>query len=648
MSRFYITTPIYYVNAVPHLGTFYSTVVDDALARYHRARDGKENVFFLTGLDEHGQKIERIARDKGLEPQAYCDGIAEKFKATWKRVGISNDDFIRTTEPRHKAAVAEMWKRLVAASDIYEAEYDAMYCVGCESAKTEDEVVLIDGQKACPIHERPVERVKEKNYFFRLSKYAPKLLEWYDQTPSPVQPESRRNEVRAFVAGGLRDLSVSRLAAAVKWGIPVPGDPTHLVYVWIDALTNYLTVLGGPDAIAAGQGKAAFWAASNHMIAKDILRFHAVYWPAMLWSAGLAPPRQVFCHGYLTVKGKKISKSAPATKVDPNAIADELGVDPLRYFVLREFVLGADGDFTYEALFQRYESDLGNDLGNLLNRTISMAHKFLGGKVEGADDYAEAVNARQEAERAWEEFAPSRALEAVWKIVREGNRYIDEKAPWALAKSPATLPALHGVLGRSLETLRWAALMVAPAMPAAAREILRQLGREADDGTWPDKWGWPGGVLTEPKPVFPRVEPERQAALIAQWTGSLPAEAIATPAASATKPVPAPGVEIAYEDFQKLDLRVAKVTAAERVPKADKLLKLTLDVGGDPRTVVSGIAPAYAPEQMVGKTVIYLANLAPRKIRGVMSQGMILAAGGEEVLALSGLDREVPPGTPIR
>ena len=655
MSRFYITTPIYYVNAVPHLGTFYSTVVDDALARYHRARaksqglDPKGNVFFLTGLDEHGQKIERITREKGVDPQLYCDGIAEKFKAAWERFGISNDDFIRTTEPRHEAAVAEMWKRLEAAGDIYKAEYDGMYCVGCESAKSEDDVDLEDGQKVCKIHRTPVERVKEQNYFFRLSKYAPRLLEWYAQTPSPVQPESRRNEVRAFVESGLRDLSVSRQKKSVSWAIPVPGDPEHTIFVWIDALTNYLTVLGGPEAVARGAGQAAFWDAANHLVGKDILRFHAVYWPAMLWSAGLPPPKQVFSHGFLTVKGQKISKSAPATKVDPNAIADELGVDPLRYFVLREYVLGADGDFTYESLFQHYESDLGNDLGNLLNRTISMAHKFVAGKVEGSDEYPGAADAKQEAERAWEEFAPSRALEAVWKIVREGNRYIDEKAPWALAKSPATLPALHGVLGRSLETLRWAALMVAPVMPGAAREILRQLGREKDDGSWPDKWGWPGGVLTDPKPVFPRVEPERQTALIAQWTGTLAAAATpAAPAAAAAKPVPAPGVDIAYDDFQKLDLRVAKVTAAERVPKADKLLKLTLDVGGDPRTVVSGIAPAYSPEQMVGKTVIYLANLAPRKIRGVVSQGMILAAGGDEVLALSGLDRDVPPGTPIR
>src|SRR5262245_15425102 len=435
MSRFYITTPIYYVNAVPHLGTFYSTVLDDAFARYHRARHGKDNVFFLTGLDEHGQKVERVARETGMESQAYTDQIAEKFKAAWKRAEISNDDFIRTTEPRHKTAVAEMWQRLVAAGDIYEAEYDAMYCVGCESPKTEDEVDLQSGQKVCQIHGTPVERVKEKNYFFRLSKYAPKLLEWYAQTPSPVQPEFRRNEVRAFVESGLRDLSVSRLASSVKWGIPVPGDPTHVVYVWIDALTNYLTPLGGPEAVARGAGKAAFWQGAHHLVGKDIIRFHAVYWPAMLWSAGLPAPRKVLTTGYLTVKGQKISKSVPATKVDPMAIADELGVDPLRYFVLREYTLGADGDFTYEALFQRYESDLGNDLGNLLNRTISMAHKYVGADLPArAQESTAHVQLLQQAQAAWEAFSPSNALDATWRLVRSYNQVIDREKPWALHK----------------------------------------------------------------------------------------------------------------------------------------------------------------------------------------------------------------------
>jgi methionyl-tRNA synthetase len=662
-SPFYVTTPIYYVNALPHLGTLYTTVVADAFARYHRAR-GHET-FFLTGLDEHGQRIERIARDRGLAPQVYCDGVAASFLESWTRFGISNDDFIRTTEPRHERAVAELWKRVEAAGDVYEAEYDGMYCTGCEEAKSEDDVLTENGEKICKIHLRPVERVKEKNYFFRLSKYQDRLLEWYARTPSPVRPESRRNEVRAFVEGGLRDLSMSR--TGVKWGIPVPGNPAHTVYVWIDALVNYLTVLGGPEAVAKGAGKAALWKASHHLIAKDILRFHAVFWPALLWSAGLEPPAEIFCHGYLTVKGLKISKSMPATRVDPNAIAADLGVDPLRYFVLREYAFGGDGDFTYEALFQRHESDLGNDLGNLLNRTIAMAHKFVGaelparpGAVSGASAaFAEQAGAYlQRCQLAWDDLDPSGALQATWSLVRDANAHIERTKPWALAKDPAKRDELLDMLAVCCEALRWAALTTAPAMPTAAAEILRQLGRAADAGTWPARWGWPGGTLAEPVPLFPRVDDERQAALIAKW---VPAEAAAAPAASAAPAAPAaatsakaapphaPPAEITIDDFAKIELRAAKVLTAERVPKADKLLKLTLDVGApEPRTVVSGIAAAYAPEQLVGKTVVYLANLKPAKLRGVMSQGMILAAGDADVLALSALDRDVPPGTIIR
>jgi methionyl-tRNA synthetase len=653
MPRFYITTPIYYVNASPHLGTFYSTVVADALARFQRARRGKENVFFLTGLDEHGQKIERMARAYGVEPQAYCDRIAAQFQAFWARAEISNDDFIRTTEPRHHAAAVEMWRRMEARGDIYAAEYEGLYCVGCEDFKTDAEVQLKDGLPHCPIHGKPVELVKEKNYFFKLSRYAPALLAWYDT--SPIRPESRRNEVRSFVEGGLRDISVSR--TTVKWGIPVPNDAQHTIYVWIDALTNYLTALGGPEAVEKQQGKGVFWSAAHHLIAKDILRFHAVYWPAMLMSAGLPPPKQIFCHGYLTVKGQKISKSIPATRVDPNAIADELGVDPLRYFVLREYGLGGDGDFTYEALFQRYESDLGNDLGNLLNRTVSMAHRYLAGDVPAASTSGDiatlAREARVRAEESWEAFSPSRALESTWQIVRDFNGYIELAKPWAMAKDPASRGDLTQVLANCCESLRWAALMVAPAMPAASREILRQLGREADEGTWPTEWRWPGGRLTEPKPIFPRIDPERQWTLIAKWmpadpNGPTPPPRAPTPALGRTAaPEPAPA-EIAIEEFAKIDLRVARVVAAERVPKADKLLKLTLDVGTEQRTVISGIAAAYAPEEMIGRTVIYLANLKPAKIRGVLSQGMILAAGDADVLALSAIDRDVSPGTRVR
>ncbi len=667
MSRFYITTPIYYVNALPHLGTFYTSVVADALARYQRARtrsqgsDPKDSVFFLTGLDEHGQKIERIARERGMEPQTYCDGIARQFQDTWRRVGISNDDFIRTTEPRHLRGVAELWRRL--GHDIYEAEYDGMYCVGCEEAKSEDDVIVEDGVKLCRIHRTPVERIKERNSFFRLSAYADRLLAWY--ATGPVSPESRLNEVRSFVAGGLRDLSISR--AAVKWGIAVPGDPSHTVYVWIDALTNYLTALGGPEAVARGEGLGAFWPDAHHLIAKDILRFHAVYWPAMLMSAGLPPPKKIFCHGYLTVKGQKISKSMPATRVDPNAIAGELGVDPLRYFVLREYTLGGDGDFTYESLFQRYESDLGNDLGNLLNRTLTMVLAY-GGKLDGnpglleggqtdAELKAHAQQQRARAASAWEDFAPARALEATWDLVRRCNTYLAVEQPWARMKEGDRSRVLQ-ILRTCCEALRWSALMVGPAMPGSSAEILRQLGKSEDDGSWPDEFEWKTGRALEPTPIFPRIDPERQAALIAEWVpaGAEPAAPAARPASAAPSPSPeappssvAPPVDLSIEDFAKIDLRAAKVLAAEKVPKADKLLKLTLDLGEPtPRTVVSGIADRYAPEALVGRTLIYLANLAPRKIRGVVSQGMILAAGDAEVLGLSALDREVPPGTKIR
>jgi methionyl-tRNA synthetase len=670
-EAFYITTPIYYVNSVPHLGTFYTTVVADALARYHRARQGGGNqTFFLTGLDEHGQRIERIARERGQPPQAYTDEVAAKFQATWKRAEISYDNFIRTTEERHRLVVTEMWRRLVNKGDIYAADYEGLYCEGCEEWKTEDETVLEGGARLCPTHRKPVEKVKEKNYFFRLSAYQQPLLDFYAAHPDFVRPESRLNEVRSFVAGGLRDLSVSRMS--VKWGIPVPEDSKHTIYVWIDALTNYVTALGGLRAVENDSRASALWAASHHLIAKDILRFHAVYWPALLMSAGLPPPHAIFCHGYLTVKGQKISKSIPATRVDPNLIADDLGVDPLRYFVLREYTLGADGDFSYEALLQRYESDLGNDLGNLLNRTVSLARQLpdapilpprsAHGRGDAHSDedralQAAALTACTDASAAWEDFAPARALEATWGLIRRANAYIDRTAPWKLAKA-ASWDDLGHVLSNACEAIRRAAVMVAPAMPGAAREILGQIGRQDDFGLWPDpEWtGWPGGSLGDPRPVFPRFDPDRQAALIASWVGksvgtsggTAPEAAPAAPGAAAPAAAPTGDGSITIDEFSRIDLRAAKVLSAERVPKSDKLLKLIVDLGSEQRTVVSGIADCYAPEQLVGRTVILVANLKPAKLRGILSQGMILAAGDERVLALAALDGDVPPGSKIR
>jgi methionyl-tRNA synthetase len=654
-NPFYVTTPIYYVNAVPHLGTFYTTTVADALARYHRARG--HVTYFLTGTDEHGQKIERIAQELGVSPKIYCDGIVAQFKQTWERMGMAYDRFIRTTDADHRAAVESMWQRLSASGDIYLADYDAMYCVGCEGWKTEEDVVVEDRNKLCPLHRRPVERVREQNYFFRLSKYADKLLALYGQ-PGFIRPESRKNEVTEFVKSGLRDLSISR--TSVTWGIPVPGDPKHVVYVWLDALTNYISALGGPEGVLGDPRSQTLWGACTHLIAKDILRFHAVYWPAFLMSAGLPPPKGVFCHGYITVKGQKISKSIPATRVDPTLIAAELGADTLRYFVLREYSLGGDGDFTYEALFQRHESDLGNDLGNLVNRTVSMARSLPDGldaphrSGYSADDplsEEELVlrNAAAEATvattKAWDDFQPSRALEATWSMIRAGNVYLDRTAPWKLKKA-GKLAELRDILANTCEVIRRAAMMTAPAMPAAAREILRQIGREADVGQWPvEDWGgWPGGKLCEPKPIFPRLDPDRQKVLIADWLDQTPPVTVAAAASAPTPPV----AEIGIEDFQKLDLRAAKVLQAETVPKTDKLLKLTLDLGGEMRTVISGIAGAYAPADVIGRTVLFLANLKPFKIRGVMSQGMILAAGGEKLLALCSFEREVPSGAKVK
>ncbi len=683
MSRFYVTTPIYYVNALPHLGTFYTTVVADALARYHRARarsrgeDPAQSVFFLTGLDEHGQKIERIARERGMDPQAYCDGIAEKFQQTWREIGISNDAFVRTTRnaetrdhqviENHPAAVAEMWERIAARKapngepNIFAAEYDGMYCVGCEDSKTEDDVVVDGERKLCKIHLTPVERVKEKNYFFRLSAYADQLLAWYDTASRSVPSRASTRCARSSRAACATCRSRERRSSG---GSPSPAIPSHTIYVWIDALTNYLTALGGPEAVARGEGRGAFWADAHHLIAKDILRLHAVYWPALLMGAELPAaeadllPRLPDREGAedLQVDARHPRRSH-GDRRDPRLGRRRSAplLRPARVHLRRRRRLHLRGPVPAapvgpgERPRQPAEPDAVDGAPLRRRPTCLRARSISDG------DRRRAAGLRPQT-AWWDGVRPvRRAGSDLAACARSYNQKIDQAKPWVLAQGRRAGDSCSTCLAGCCEALRWAALMVAPAMPESSREILRQLGRSADEGTWPTTFGWPGGTLAEPKPVFPRIDPDDKRSSMP--SGSPPRQRRAEcagqrrrrPRAHARQRDRHRAADVSIDDFAKIDLRAAKVLTAERVPKADKLLKLTLDVGaGETRTVVSGIAPAYTPETMVGRTVIYLSNLAPRKIRGVLSQGMILAAGDADVLGLSALDRDVPPGTRVR
>ncbi|HJZ88589.1 MAG TPA: methionine--tRNA ligase [Polyangia bacterium] len=621
-ERFYITTPIYYVNDAPHLGHAYTTIVADALARYHRAR-GQET-YLLTGTDEHGQKVEDAAQARGVPARLHADQMVERFKDMWKQLDIKNDDFIRTTEDRHKKVVVALWQRLAQQGDIYLGEYEGWYCRGCEAFYTE---LQLEPGLICPQHKQPVERLKEQSYFFRMSKYEKPLLEHYEKHPDFVRPEARRNEIVSFIRGGLRDLSVSR--STFKWGIPVPNDPGHIIYVWIDALTNYVSALGGPGAPLYEK----FWPHAVHLIGKDIIRFHCVYWPCMLLAAGWPLPRTIVAHGWWTVRGQKISKSIPATRVDPTRITADLGNDGLRYFLLREIPLGGDGDFVYESLIARWNSDLANDLGNLVNRTIGMAKGEL---APGGADVLGGPAVRARVAELLDGFQPSRALEALWELVRAANNYIAQKEPFRL---PA--PERAAVLSTVAEAIRWIALLCAPVLPDSARRMYAQLGLAPDQGeTWPQAWAYPGSRPAKAEPLFPRIDERRQAELLARW---LPPEAVGAEATVA------PPAAIDLDHFQKIDLRVALITEARKHPKAEKLYVLSVDAGeGRPRQVVAGLAGAYKPEDLVGRRVILVANLKPATIRGILSEGMILAAGEDEVVALAALDREAQPGVKIR
>lgn len=654
-APFYVTTPIYYINDVPHLGSAYTTIAADVLCRYHRLR-GQE-CHFLTGTDEHGLKIQRVAAERGVAPQALADDVAATFKATWPQLGCAPDDFIRTSETRHKHGAQALWQQIEAAGDLYLGHYQGLYCVGCEAYYTEKE--LLPGG-FCPLHKTKAEQVREESYFFRLSKYQNKLLEFYEKHPQFVQPTGRFNEVKRFVEGGLEDLSVSR--TTFRWGVPVPGNDRHIMYVWFDALSNYMTALQAPV------DRKRFWPASLHLVGKDILRFHAVYWPAFLMSAGYgdALPAQIFAHGFLTFGGQKMSKSLRNT-IGPvelaKAVHPTLGVDVVRYCLMRSISFGHDGDFSMTDVVNRYTTDLGNALGNLLNRTLPFAD-VAPAYGPGTDLETELLLAYRQgamgAAAAFDHHNPTRALEQVWSILAAANHYVDRAAPWVAKKESP--PRLDVIVGHLLRILEGVSLMIAPVMPAVAASLRAQLGAPGLEGhvdrdQWPAEPPalHPGRKIPKGAPLFPRLDPEVAKQLIERFSpdpsapttpddGATASTPIA-PAAPASAGTPADG-NVTFEDFSKLELRVGKVLSAMRVPAKDRLLQLSVDVGGpEPRTIISGIAEAYAPEALLQKLVLVLCNLPPRKFgKGLVSSGMLLAAGEGPTLSLLTPDRDAKPG----
>ncbi|MFC4777431.1 methionine--tRNA ligase [Paenibacillus sp. GCM10023252] len=667
---FYITTPIYYPSDKLHIGHAYTTVAGDAMARYKRLRG--YNVWYLTGTDEHGQKIERKAKEKDQTPQQFVDDIVVGIKELWAKLEISNDDFIRTTEVRHKQVVENIFDQLLKQDDIYKGTYEGWYCTPCESFFLERQ--LVNGN--CPDCGRPVELVKEESYFFRMSKYADRLLKYYEDHSDFIQPESRKNEmINNFIKPGLEDLAVSR--TTFDWGVKVPGDPKHVIYVWIDALSNYITALGyGTEEDAKYRD---FWPADVHLVGKEIVRFHTIYWPIMLMALDLPLPKKVFAHGWLLMKDGKMSKSK-GNVVDPVMLIDRYGLDALRYYLLREVPFGADGTFTPENFVERINFDLANDLGNLLNRTVAMIDKYFEGAVPA---YAGVVTSFDESletlaaatvtavEEAMETMQFSVALTAIWQFVSRTNKYIDETQPWTLAKDEVKLGELASVMAHLAEALRIVSILLQPFLTHAPRGMWEQLGiAQGEHTAWDSMKTFgqlPAGTrVVKGAPLFPRLETAEEAAFIAAAMGggsvqgeqagqsagestgqSAPVSVSSSDAAGALADVESKE-EIGIDDFMKVELRVAQVIAAEPVKKADKLLKLQLDLGYEQRQVVSGIAKFYTPEQMIGRKVICVTNLKPVKLRGELSQGMILAASHGEQLALATVPDDMPNGAIVK